>query len=175
MNKILLLGCGHSRALHLCPIARDPEEPIELVTLDINAECKPDMVFDLMSLCWSGHLPFSDNWFDEIHAYEVLEHLGQQGDYIAFFNEFTEYHRILKPGGFFFGSTPLPTSPWLWGDPGHTRYIGLETFIFLDQDQYKEQIGKTAMSDYRQYWKGDFKLVHSVTQDHSLYFGLRKE
>src|SRR5690606_26663551 len=115
-----------------------------------NKDHNPDIVWDL-----TVHpLPFNDEEFDEIHAYEVLEHLANQGDYEFFFKEFTEYWRILKPKGRFFASVPVGV--WTWGDPSHKRVIQPETLIFLDQDQYA-QVGTTSMSDFRYLYKVSFK------------------
>ena len=91
--KELIIGCGSRTVKDLSFGNSEFENPVRL---DINADHNPDIVWDL-----TVHpLPFQDNEFDEIHAYQVLEHLAYQGDYEFFFKEFTEYHRILKPGGF---------------------------------------------------------------------------
>lgn len=150
----LLIGCGSNREKKISI----PEKPgwTELITLD-NAGChKPDVLHDLTVL----PLPFADNTFDEIHAYEVLEHTGQQGDYEWFFRQWTEFWRILKPDGFFCGTSPMSTSKWAWGDPGHTRIVSKESFVFLNQPQYKMQVGKTPMSDYRFCYAADFEPMH---------------
>jgi SAM-dependent methyltransferase len=150
----LLLGCGNSRKKQVCPVD-SPREFQNLTTLDIDADCGADVTHDLSVLPY----PFADDEFDEIHAYEVLEHCGRQGDVAFFFGQFAELHRILKPGGFLIGSCPLPDSPWAWGDPGHTRVIGKESLIFLSQHTYGEQVGRTPMADYRGIWKRDFHTV----------------
>lgn len=129
-----------------------------LVTLDINPDHKPDVVWDLTK----RPLPFDDNTFDEIHAYDVLEHLGQQGDWRSFFDEFTEWWRILRPGGVLIGTSPAATSPWAWGDPGHTRIISQECLTYLTQPTYDEQIGVTRMSDYRFVFQADFDLIEAA-------------
>ena len=141
-----------------------------VTTLDIDPLTKPDVLWDLNV----RPLPFKDESFDEIHAYEVLEHIGRQGDWKGFFEEFAEYWRILKPEGILFASTPIDPIV-AWSDPGHVRYIGIGTLIFLSQDIYKEQVGKTAMTDYRDVWKKDFKIIHTEEQQGSLFWGLQKE
>lgn len=110
----------------------------------------------------------SDYW-DEIHAYEVLEHLGQQGDATSFFAQFSELYRLLKPNGYLCATVPSRFSPWLWGDPSHRRVIVPESLTFLDQEQYKIQIDRriaehqypSNMSDFRDSlgYRADFKLV----------------
>jgi cyclopropane fatty-acyl-phospholipid synthase-like methyltransferase len=152
MTKQLLLGCGSAREKRLGKSVG--EEWDELTTLDYYEGHNPDVLWDLTEYPY----PFEDDTFDEIHAYEVLEHLGQQGDYRAFFTQFSEFHRILRDGGLFLATCPWWDSKWAWGDPSHTRVIQPETLTFLDQDQY-EQVGQTPMSDFRGLYKADFKLV----------------
>lgn len=147
--KALLLGAGRATPQRFFESNVFREEP-EWVRLDINPACKPDVVFDLDAL-QRGHttdrLPFEADTFDEIHAYEVLEHIGRQGDYRGFFREFAEYWRVLKPDGIFCATVPDLTSPWLWGDPGHTRAITHGTITFLTRDVYA--YSEQATTDYR--------------------------
>lgn len=165
----LLVGCGNNREKKFSL----PEMPKawsgDLITLDWDDTCRPDVVHDLNNLPY----PFDDNQFDEIHAYEVLEHCGTQGDYRFFFDQFSEFHRILKPGGYFVGSCPNWDSPWAWGDPGHTRIISPECMIFLVQSEYDTQLGKTAMTDYRFCYEADFHPVAKHEMDHSWVFMMR--
>lgn len=163
----LLIGCGSRREKLL---GRSPAWT-NLVTLDIEARHKPDVVHDLESL----PLPFPDDSMDEIHAYDVLEHTGRQGDWRFFFAQWSDFWRILKPGGLFLGIVPLPMSRWAWGDPSHTRVLSPEALTFLDQAEYDKQIGTTPMSDFRSVYRADFEPVlmqpHAATQ--ALHFGLR--
>jgi SAM-dependent methyltransferase len=161
----LLIGCGSSRAKKLSTQGRS--EWIGLVTLDYEKRHSPDVVHDL-----HDPLPFDDDTADEIHAYEVLEHVGRQGDYKFFFQQFADFWRVLKPNGILFGTVPLPTSPWAWGDPSHTRVIPKETFVFLHQPSY-EQVGKTAMSDFRSIYKADFEIIHLNENCDVLEFALQ--
>lgn len=147
----LLLGCGSKRVKEITLPGRS-EGWSNLTTVDINPDHKPDIVHDLNELPY----PFEDNSFDEIHAYEVMEHLGRQGDYRWFFAQWDELYRILKPDGQFYGTSPIWASPWAWGDPGHTRIIGGESLVFLDRTQYTKQVGITPMTDYRFCYQGDF-------------------
>lgn len=155
----LLLGCGAARVKKLASVGRT--EWKGLVTLDFAETHKPDVVHDISKL----PLPFDDNTFEEIHAYEVMEHVGQQGDFRFFFAQWSDLWRILKPGGRFFGTSPHMTSAWAWGDPGHTRIISAEALTFLCQPEYARQVGKTAMSDYRFCYKADFDSIFMRNKD----------
>lgn len=150
----LLLGCGRNRSKKLCYWGRT--EWSGLVTLDMNNDHNPDFVHDLAVT----PLPFGDDEFDEIHAYDTLEHVGQQGDWKFFFRQWSDFWRILKPGGLFLGISPHWSSPWAWGDPGHSRIISAESFVFLSQPNYA-QVGISPMTDYRFCYRADFDLLHS--------------
>lgn len=169
----LLIGCGHSREKRVFT----PDDPLggtwkDLTTLDINPTCKPDVVFDLRRLGLMD-LPFDSNHFDELHAYEILEHIGCQGEVEQFFAEFHEYWRVLKPGGYLCATVPDYKSLWAWGDPGHTRVINAGTLLFLSKKQY-EQLGRTAMSDYRGLlYDMDFEVVRAKTHGELFVFVLR--
>lgn len=116
----------------------------------------------------------ANSYFDEVHAYEVLEHCGAQGDYPLFFAQFREFWRILKPGGYFCATVPDWRSVWAWGDPSHTRIINEGTLVFLSQVQYKTQVGKTAMSDFRSLLTpADFEIVGARTSGEQFEFVLR--
>jgi SAM-dependent methyltransferase len=168
VRRELLIGSGNSRKKDLY-LERGPREFEGLVTLDIDPNCGADVIHDLESV----PLPFPDNEFDEIHAYEVLEHVGRQGDWRFFFAQFQDFWRILKPGGYFFATCPAWHSPWAWGDPGHTRVLSKESLIFLQQREYAVQIGKTTMTDYRSVYTGDFEVGIAVEEDHRWGFILR--
>lgn len=174
----LLLGCGHSRQRRLSLPGKGTLNPWQdLVTVDNNSECKPDIVMDLDSGFWGckspqvkttglkpwmyNHYIFQEDFFSEVHAYEVLEHLGTQGDIKSFFDTFNNIYRILHDGGYLFATVPSRFGPWLWGDPGHRRAITQESISFLDQTTY-EQCGFTTLSDYRSIYKSDFRIISST-------------
>lgn len=147
----LLLGCGRNHARKIAVGGR--AEWSALTTLDINDDVGADVIHDIAKL----PLPFPDNAFDEVHAYEVMEHVGQQGDWRFFFAQWSDLWRILKPGGLFVGTSPAPDSQWAWGDPGHTRIVGPECMTFLSQRAYTDQVGVTPMTDYRFVYRADFE------------------
>ena len=168
MYRELLIGCGSAQDKRLA-LRGEGEGWTNLTTLDHNGDHNPDHIWDLENL----PLPFGDDEFDEIHAYEVLEHTGRQGDWRFFFAQWSEFWRILRPGGRFYATVPAPTSPWAWGDPSHTRVVPAESLIFLSQAEYERQVGKTPMSDFRFVYKADFEIVKSRTDPNTHAFILR--
>lgn len=192
----LLIGCGHARDKRLSLDGSTAWRG--LITLDCNGMCDPDLICNLDTLSkwyvannadehrrrWElnqtdivneSGLMIADS-FDEVHAYEVLEHLGQQGDSHAFFHHFAEIWRILKPDGHLYATVPSRFSPWLWGDPSHRRAILPESLVFLDQSEYTKQLDgprKTPMSDFRNIWQADFHCVQKADNRETFAFVLR--
>ena len=188
----LLLGCGFARK-KLLALPGEPHEWKDLVTLDNNEACKPDLRCDLDYFdafgCWliqhvftkrayectrdTGH-HIDDSQFDEVHAYEVLEHLGQQGDARSFFLCFENVWRVLKPGGHLFATVPSRYSAWLWGDPSHRRVICAESLAFLSQEVIaKNRAQGSAMSDFSALWTRDFKVLSAQDNHTSFIFCLQ--
>lgn len=190
----LLLGCGYTRRKLFTarpdhpPTWRSPTGP---VTLDINRACQPDIMCDLnQATPWYGFprvdpegcAPYSHacllepDYWDEIHAYQVLEHLGRQGDAHSFLSQFAEIWRILKPGGYLVASVPSRFSLGLWGDPSHARVINEMSLTFLDQGQYIQQCdgdAPTGMSDFRGLYKADFDVLDQLDTHNDFIFILQ--
>jgi SAM-dependent methyltransferase len=164
----LLIGCGNDRRKKVTIPSR-PQDWTNLTTLDIDPSTKPDIVHDLNVLPY----PFLSDQFDEIHAYEVLEHCGRQGDWKFFLDQFAEIWRILKPGGLLVATCPMWDSVWAWSDPGHTRIISKSSLVFLSQEEYEVQVGKTAMTDYRPWYKADLQTVAAKEEGDTLGFVLQ--
>lgn len=165
----LLIGCGNSRRKKMSLPEPGHDQWQELVTMDHDPNCGADIAHDLDDTPW----PVGDNEFDEIYAFCVLEHLGQQGDFKSFFAHFHEIWRILKPGGRLFAFCPSYQSAWAWGDPSHRRVLTPGTMMFLDQTQYEKQVGNTAMTDFRWLWKGDFEPEHLEDDGERFWFILK--
>jgi hypothetical protein len=168
----LLIGCGRSRQKQIVPKG-SPAAFTCLTTLDCNPDVNPDVCHDLDRYPW----PLIADSFDEVHAYEVLEHLGRQGDARAFFNCFSELWRVLKPGGVLAGSCPSLSSRWLWGDPGHTRVIAPESLVYLSQSHYIQQCdtaeSRTPMTDYRDIYRADFEPIGQADNGETFRFVLK--
>jgi hypothetical protein len=167
--KTLLLGAGSRPYKQLFRPGHEAWEGT-LVRLDYNADHKPDIVADLEVLPYSWA---QDEEYDELHAYEVLEHTGQQGDWKFFFAQFSEFWRILKPKGRLFATVPRWDRVWAWGDPSHKRVINHGSLTFLSQDSYKH-VGQSAMSDFRFCYKADFAFVWDDMDEDLFKFVLEK-
>lgn len=141
----LLIGCGSTRDKRVWAKGM-PKEWIDLVTLDKSPDVGANIVHDLDVFPY----PFGDGMFDEIHAYDVLEHCGTQGDDGYFFGQFKEFWRILKDRGHFCFIVPMWNHPLAWGVPDHKRCLPKDIFAFLDRDYYAD-LGKpgTNKADYR--------------------------
>ncbi len=68
-------------------------------------------------------IPFEDASFDTVVCWEVLEHIPKHHEPQAF----REIHRVLRPGGVFYMSTPHDSPVIKFGDPawwvaGHRHY-----------------------------------------------------
>jgi SAM-dependent methyltransferase len=159
--RSLLLGCGLTRQ-KLLHVTGEETGWGDLTTLDIDPDNRPDVVHDLNAL----PLPFADNSFDEIHAYEVLEHIGRQGDWQFFFAQFDDLWRILKPGGWLCCTVPWWQERWAWGDPGHTRIIQPETICFLSRPRYDSNI-------YHGKFSCDFDIPHMERRDVRFLFSMQ--
>ncbi len=170
--KSLLIGSGFDRTRKL-RLEGDPGGWEDLVTLDCDPGCSPDVQHDLGCLPY----PFVDQLFDEIHAYDVLEHTGAQGDWKFFFRQFSEFWRILKLGGRFYATVPSPDSVWAWGDPGHKRLFHPEWVGFLNLEKYRRKDGKpvSVQSDgYLSEYTGNFGVLAAQAKDGHFAFALEK-
>jgi len=176
-GSVLILGAGRSsfqRVGVYSPGETPPSNSFflnfeDIWTIDIDPEAKPKITWDLetsetfagrKNLIW----PVPNGFFDEVHAYELLEHLGRMGDYEFFFALWRKIWEVLKPGGVVCATTPWWESSWAWGDPGHRVVYSPALLIYLDQDNYLAQVGHTAMTDYRRFFPPpySFKVRNSL-------------
>lgn len=178
-GKVLVLGCGNSRKqaiqvgseAEIAAMGPNFDDNFErVVTIDMDPACKPTIVWDLEKMPW----PIKKESCDEVHAYEVLEHLGTfdevhayqvlcnlggVGDWRFFFALWRQIWDCLKPGGLVCATTPWWESIWAWQDPGHRRVYSQALLVYLNQDEYISQIGRTAMTDYRSVWPPPYSFA----------------
>jgi len=81
-------------------------------------------------------LPFNDDSFDSISAYDFIEHIPRlitESNNIRFpFIEFmNETYRTLKPGGTFYAITPCYPNDEIFVDPTHVNFITKNTHEYF--------------------------------------------
>ncbi|MEM6252981.1 MAG: class I SAM-dependent methyltransferase [Cyanobacteria bacterium P01_D01_bin.156] len=98
-NIVLDLGCGEGDSIDFF---RNIDPDIQWFGLDlesspeVNRRERQDATF----LCFDGiNIPFNENYFDIIFCQQVLEHVRHPSMLLK------EVVRVLKPGGYFLGST----------------------------------------------------------------------
>lgn len=119
------LGCGHKKPDGYIgvDIGHFNYSKGELVQADINYP-----------------LPFKDNSFIEIRAFQTLEHIDNNKK-VAFMNEIS---RLLKVGGVFIAEFPTPIcsdglpNPGFFTDPMHSAWWMPGTFFCFDK-AWREQ------------------------------------
>lgn len=88
------------------------------VSVDIVADCNPDVVHDLREAPW----PFADCTFSSVSAFDILEHLPDT------LQTLEELYRICRPGAVIEITTPHFTCSDSYTDPTHCHHFGYFTF-----------------------------------------------
>ena len=91
------------------------------INIDADKNCKPDILLNIDDA--NLILPFDDNSIDEIKAYHVLEHIGD--NYIKLLQEL---YRVLIPGGIIDIQVPHYGHECYQNDVTHKRPITVEGF-----------------------------------------------
>jgi SAM-dependent methyltransferase len=110
-NRIVRLniGCGQKRLP-------------DCVNLDISANVGADVVHNLDKTPW----PFAADSFDEVHAYDVLEHVENVVSALE------EIHRISRPGAVLHATVPHFSSANAFTDVTHRHWFGWRSFEPFD-------------------------------------------
>ena len=116
------LGCGE------CP--RNPYGHTTLYGIDIVDIRAPDeFVYRRANLALEP-IPFEDDFFDSISAFDFLEHIPRQAlsldgktIRLPFIELMSEIWRTLKPSGLFYALTPAYPAPQAFQDPTHVNII----------------------------------------------------
>ncbi len=79
-------------------------------------------------------IPFDDNYFDSLSAFDVLEHIPRQSIdhstgqvHLPFIQLMNEIHRVLKNNGMFYALTPAYPGAEAFQDPTHVNFISEQT------------------------------------------------
>ena len=128
MTISLDLGCGET--------IRNPYQALKVIGLDIQ---DADLAIE--------PIPFKDNYFDYVTAYDFLEHIPRllyvpQRRY-PFVELMSEIYRVLNVGGKFLSSTPAFPHGAAFQDPTHVNIITPDTFYeyFDDQKTWAKMYG----------------------------------
>ncbi len=114
--RILNLGGGKDRSI---PNA---------VNVDISPDVSPDIVHNLNRFPW----PFKESEFDAIYCKDVLEHLENLVGVME------EIHRVSKPGGRVYITTPHFSCANSYTDPTHCQHLGLHSFDYFTGDRRED-------------------------------------
>lgn len=124
------LGCG-TRPRN--PYGRSQLFGVDLRSLPSTADCE----FRSANLVMEP-LPFGDNMFGSISAFDFLEHVPRvlptadgSGTRFPFVELMNEIWRALAPNGLFYAVTPTYPSPAAFHDPTHVNLIGTETHQYF--------------------------------------------
>jgi SAM-dependent methyltransferase len=106
--SILNLGCGRKRMA-------------DAVNVDLVADAGTDVVHDLNQRPW----PFAADRFDQVHAYDVIEHLD---DVVK---TMEEIHRVCRSGALVCITVPHFSSANAFTDPTHRHYFASRSFHYV--------------------------------------------
>lgn len=133
-SRHLDLGCG------LTP--RNPYKRQVLYGIDIRSDAlnKSDTI-KLANLSLEK-IPFEDNFFDSVSAYDFLEHIprlmssAEEGKtFFPFVELMNEILRVLKNGGLFYAVTPAYPNAKAFTDPTHINTITDKTHTYFTLPQ----------------------------------------
>jgi SAM-dependent methyltransferase len=149
MTRHLDLGCGAK--------PRNPYGCDNLFGVDIA----PGRSSEGVTLCTGNvaldPIPFADNHFDAVSAYDFFEHVPRvlprpEGRTLRFpFVELMdEVWRVLRPGGRLYAQTPCAPHAAAFQDPTHVNFITRQTHLYFTQPRLM-----AAMYGFR----GDFSVL----------------
>lgn len=158
-SKTLDIGCGDS--------PRNPFNASEVYGLDIREDVSKNIQYADLTV---EPLPFDENKFDFITAYDFLEHVPRviylPERKFPFIELMNEIYRTLKSGGIFLSRTPFYPISSAFTDPTHVNVITADTFPMYFDDKH------TWASMYG--FEGGFKLKFQAVNETHLVTILEK-
>lgn len=136
VKRTLDLGCGGG--------VRNPYSADDLFGVDIVESSNPNIL--QVDLVWEG-LPFYENSFDFVTAYDFLEHLPMRayvpriGNRPAYTRNvmielFNEIYRVLKHDGLFFIQVPMYPHNAAVQDPTHVSFWCPDTINYFSGNYF---------------------------------------
>lgn len=135
VTKHLDLGCGST--------PRNPFGATELHGIDIGdrlANEVGNVLFTKANLILNP-IPYQDNYFDSVSAYDFLEHIPQLicrdgNTELPFVRLMNEIYRVLNHNGVFYAVPPLFPKESAFVDPTHVNYISRDTYKYFVQPHH---------------------------------------
>jgi len=154
LSQSLDLGCG--------PNPKNPYHADLVYGIDIRSTDNSNIV--AADLCVEP-IPFEDNYFDYVTAYDFIEHIPRivycPKRRFAFVELMNEIYRVLKPAGIFYSSTPAYPAPQVFRDPTHVNIITEETFpmYFDNHTRWASMYG----------FYGSFEILSQYWHENQIY------
>jgi SAM-dependent methyltransferase len=132
MTRHLDLGCG--------PVPRNPYQRDELFGVDLSGSTDGGPIRRANLVMQA--IPFADNSFESVSAYDFLEHVPRvlptadgQGTRFPFIELMNEVWRVLKPGGMLYAVTPVYPGKAAFQDPTHVNIMTVDTHAYFTRPQ----------------------------------------
>ena len=132
MTRHLDLGCG--------PVPRNPYRRDELFGVDLSGS--PDSGPIRRANLVMQAIPFGDDSFESVSAYDFLEHVPRvmptvdgQDTRFPFIELMSEIWRVLKPGGLLYAVTPVYPNKAAFQDPTHVNIMTVDSHTYFVRPQ----------------------------------------
>lgn len=141
MKKHIDLGCGSSPRN---PFGAEKIYGIDIIKRDDLVE---DNIFFEKSNLILESIPYENNTFDSVSAYDFFEHIprvvvNNNETFFPFINLMNEIYRVLKNNGELYAITPIFPKESAFVDPTHVNFISKNTYkYFCEPDLWAKMYG----------------------------------